>query len=268
MGYGFLCFGADLGAEKFLDIKCRIGGLIPDCVVLVATIRALKYHGGAEKSSLSLEDTQALKNGLPNLLAHIDNIRDVYQLPCVVALNSFVSDTDDEIEIVKRACDEKGVEFALARNWEEGSAGAVDLASKVIDVCENGGSDGQFDFEYCYGDNLSAEEKIEAVVKKIYHGKGVVFEAKASRSLQKIHEMNLDSLPICIAKTQYSFSDHANALGAPKDFDVTIRDVKACTGAGFIVALAGNIMTMPGLGKKPAAMSIDVDDKGQISGLF
>ena len=263
-------FGADLGAEKFLDIKCRYAGLKPDCVVLVATVRALKYHGGVGKPDLNTENIEALKAGLPNLTQHISNIQDVYGLPCVVAINAFPTDTKAELEAVEAACKEAGVNVVLSEVWAKGSEGGVALANKVVDLCENDDAAGRSKdtFAFSYKNDLSIEEKIEAIAKKIYHADGVIFEAKAKKSLKKLHEIGCDDMPVCIAKTQYSFSDDATLLGAPRGFSVSVRDVKVSNGAGFVVALAGNIMTMPGLGKNPAAKSIDVTDAGQITGLF
>ncbi len=257
-------FGADLGAEKFLDIKCRMNDLKPDCVVLVATVRALKFHGGVAKTDLNAENVEALKAGLPNLMQHIDNIKQVYHLPCVVAINAFPTDTRAELQAIEEACKEKGVDVVLSEVWAKGSDGGVDLANKVVELCETPNDD----FELAYANDKSIEEKIEAVAKKIYHADGVVFEAKAKKSLKKLHELGCDKMPVCIAKTQYSFSDNATLLGAPRNFTVSVRDVKVSNGAGFVVVYSGNIMTMPGLGKNPAAKQIDVDENGQISGLF
>ena len=257
-------FGADLGAEKFLDIKCRMTGLKPACVVLVATVRALKFHGGVDKKELNAENVEALKAGLPNLMQHIDNIQNVYHLPCVVAINAFPTDTFAELQAVEVACNEKGVDVVLSEVWAKGSEGGVDLANKVVELCDNDATD----FELAYANDASIEEKIEAVAKKIYHANGVVFEAKAKKSLAKLHELGCDKMPVCIAKTQYSFSDNAALLGAPRDFTISVRDVKVSNGAGFVVVYAGNVMTMPGLGKNPAAKQIDVDENGQITGLF
>ena len=257
-------FGADLGAEKFLDIKCRMTGLKPSCVVLVATVRALKFHGGTDKKELNSENVEALKAGLPNLMQHIDNIQNVYHLPCVVAINAFPTDTSSELKAVEVACSEKGVDVVLSEVWAKGSEGGVELANKVVDLCEKNVSD----FELAYANDDSIEDKIEAVAKKIYHADGVVFEAKAKKSLAKLHELGCDKMPVCIAKTQYSFSDNASLIGAPRNFTISVRDVKVSNGAGFVVVYAGNIMTMPGLGKNPAAKQIDVDENGQITGLF
>ena len=257
-------FGADLGAEKFLDIKCRMTGLKPSCVVLVATVRALKFHGGTDKKELNSENVEALKAGLPNLMQHIDNIQNVYHLPCVVAINAFPTDTSSELKAVEVACSEKGVDVVLSEVWAKGSEGGVELANKVVDLCEKNVSD----FELAYANDDSIEDKIDAVAKKIYHADGVVFEAKAKKSLAKLHELGCDKMPVCIAKTQYSFSDNASLIGAPRNFTISVRDVKVSNGAGFVVVYAGNIMTMPGLGKNPAAKQIDVDENGQITGLF
>ena len=263
-------FGADLGAEKFLDIKCRLCDLSPSAVVLVATVRALKCHGGVDKADLGVENIEALKSGMANLEAHIDNIREVYKLPCVVAINKFPTDTQAELEVVREFCEKKGVSVCLSEVWERGGEGALDLASKTIELCRSGDAQGRSreTFELAYANLDSIEEKIEAVAKKIYHASGVVYEEKAKKSLQKLHELGCDKMPVCIAKTQYSFSDDAKLLGAPRGFKITIRDVKVSNGAGFVVALAGLIMTMPGLGKNPAAKKIDVDDEGKITGLF
>ena len=257
-------FGADLGAEKFLDIKCRMTGLKPDCVVLVATVRALKFHGGVDKADLNEENVEALKAGLPNLMQHIDNIKNVYHLPCVVAINAFPTDTQAELETIEASCREKGVNVVLSEVWAKGSDGGVDLANKVVELCEMESNN----FELAYANDLAIEEKIEAVAKKIYHADAVVFEAKAKKSLKKLHELGCDKMPVCIAKTQYSFSDNAALLGAPLNFTISVRDVKVSNGAGFVVVYAGNVMTMPGLGKNPAAKSIDVDESGKITGLF
>ena len=239
-------------------------GLKPSCVVLVSTVRALKFHGGTDKKELNSENVEALKAGLPNLMQHIDNIQNVYHLPCVVAINAFPTDTTSELKAVEVACNEKGVDVVLSKVWAKGSEGGVELANKVVDLCEKDVSD----FELAYANDDSIEEKIDAVAKKIYHADGVVFEAKARKSLAKLHELGCDKMPVCIAKTQYSFSDNASLIGAPRNFTISVRDVKVSNGAGFVVVYAGNIMTMPGLGKNPAAKQIDVDEKGQITGLF
>ena len=256
-------FGADLGAEKFLDIKCRMGNLKPDCVVIVATIRALKLHGGLSKDSLDKEDLDALKKGMPNLLRHIDNIKNVYKLPCVVAINRFFSDSKEEIELIKKMCKEVDVEAIEANVYEKGGEGAVELADAVVKKCEE-----ENNFTFSYVDNLTIKEKIETIVKKIYRGSGVTYSKKALSELKKISELGFDNFPVCIAKTQYSFSDDATKLGAPNDFEVSVKDIRIASGAGFIVVLTGDVMTMPGLPKKPAAENIDVDENGVITGLF
>ncbi len=262
-------FGADLGAEKFLDIKCRLADLKPDAVVIVATVRALKYHGGVAKSDLNGENVEALKAGLPNLMQHIDNVHNVFKLPCVVAINVFPTDTQAELDVVKEACESAGVDVEIANHWALGGEGAISLAEKVVSLCENGdGTRNKDTFEFTYPIDASIEEKIETIVKRVYRGAGVVFEAKASKELAKLHEIGCDKMPVCVAKTQYSFSDNATLIGAPKDFTVRVRDVKVSNGAGFVVALAGSVMTMPGLGKTPAAQKIDVDKDGVITGLF
>ncbi len=256
-------FGADLGAEKFLDIKCRAAGIRPDAVVMVATVRALKIHGGAMKDKLAQEDTEALRKGLPNLFRHIENIKEVYGLPVAVAINRFPTDTEREIALVKEACETLGVKAVLSEAWEKGGAGSTELAREAVRLCESGNH-----FRFCYEDGLSIREKIEAVVKKIYHGESVSFLPTAEKQMQRLEELGFGKLPVCIAKTQYSFSDDAKKLGAPEGFEVTVRNVKISSGAGFVVALTGNIMTMPGLPKRPAAENIDVDDNGVIHGLF
>ena len=256
-------FGADLGAEKFLDIKCRLAGLKPDCVVMVATVRALKMHGGLKKTELGNEDLKALEKGLPNLLRHIDNIVSVYKLPCVVAINRFPTDTDAEIELVERKCKELGVNVKLSTVWADGGNGGIELAKEVVRLCDEPNN-----FSFSYELDASIEEKLEQIVKKIYHGSGVVLTPTAKKQAAKLEELGFGKLPICVAKTQYSFSDDQNKLGAPDNFEVTVRNIKVSAGAGFIVALTGEIMTMPGLPKVPAANSIDVDEDGNISGLF
>ena len=256
-------FGADLGAEKFLDIKCRLAGLKPDCVVMVATVRALKMHGGLKKTELGNEDLKALEKGLPNLLRHIDNIVSVYKLPCVVAINRFPTDTDAEIELVERKCKELGVNVKLSTVWADGGNGGIELAKEVVRLCDEPNN-----FSFSYELDASIEEKLEQIVKKIYHGSGVVLTPTAKKQAAKLEELGFGKLPICVAKTQYSFSDDQNKLGAPDNFEVTVRSIKVSAGAGFIVALTGEIMTMPGLPKVPAANSIDVDEDGNISGLF
>ena len=256
-------FGADLGAEKFLDIKCRFAGLKPSCVVLVATVRALKMHGGVAKTDLNNENLEALEKGIPNLLKHLENITEVYKLPCVVAVNKFPTDTDKEIELIIAKCKELGVNVVLSDVWAKGGDGGVELAEEVVRLCEK-----ENDFTFCYEDNASIKEKIEAIVKKIYGGDGVIFTKPAEMQIKKLEDMGYSNLPVCMAKTQYSFSDDMTKLGAPKGFEVTVRNIKISAGAGFIVALTGDIMTMPGLPKVPAAERIDVDENGVITGLF
>ena len=256
-------FGADLGAEKFLDIKCRYAGLKPSAVVIVATVRALKMHGGVAKTELSGENLEALKLGMPNLLKHISNIKDVYKLPCVVAVNKFPTDTDAEVNLVIDECKKLGINTVLSDVWAKGGAGGEELAKEVVRLCEE-----ENNFEFAYGLDGTIEEKIEAIVKRIYGGNGISVDKKAKKQIDKITEMGYSDLPICMAKTQYSFSDDMTKLGAPKDFTVNIKNVKINAGAGFIVVLTGDIMTMPGLPKSPAAERIDVDENGVISGLF
>ncbi len=257
-------FGADLGAEKFLDIKCRMAGLTPSAVVLVATVRALKMHGGLLKTELSNENIDALEKGIPNLLKHVSNIKDVYKLPCVVAVNRFPTDTDKEIEFIIAKCKELGVNVILSDVWAKGGEGGKELAKEVVRLCE----EEKGDFTYSYELNTTIEEKIDAIVRKIYGGDGVILTPQAKKQIATLTELGFEKCPVCMAKTQYSFSDDATKLGAPKDFKVTVRNVKISAGAGFIVALTGDIMTMPGLPKVPAAERIDVDENGVISGLF
>ena len=257
-------FGADLGAEKFLDIKCRMAGLKPDAVVVVATVRALKMHGGLDKKQLGTEDLAALERGIPNLLRHVSNIRNVYQLPCVVAVNRFPTDTDAEIDFIIAKCRELGVNTMLSTVWAEGGKGGEALAREVVRLCEE--EKGNFNFSYELEGTIT--EKIEAVVKKIYGGCGINVLPAAQKQIEQLTNLGFDHIPICIAKTQYSFSDDPALLGAPEDFTVTIKNVKVSAGAGFVVVLTGDIMTMPGLPKVPAAERIDVDENGRISGLF
>ena len=257
-------FGADLGAEKFLDIKCRTAGLTPSAVVVVATVRALKMHGGLDKKSLDTENTEALEKGIPNLLRHISNIKNVYKLPCTVAVNRFPTDTDREINFVIEKCRELGVNTVLSTVWADGGKGGEALAREVMRLCE----EEKGDFTYSYELSDSIEEKIAAVVKKVYGGKGITVLPAAEKQIEKFSRLGFSGLPVCIAKTQYSFSDDPALLGAPEDFTVTVRNVKISAGAGFIVVLTGDIMTMPGLPKKPAAEQIDVDENGRITGLF
>ena len=256
-------FGADLGAEKFLDIKCRMAGLKPDAVVVVATIRALKMHGGMAKTELGNENLEALKKGLPNLLRHVSNIVNVYKLPCVVAVNRFPTDTDKEIEMVIEECKTLGVNIVLSTVWADGGKGGMALAEEVVKLCEKPN-----DFSFSYELDCSIEDKIKAVVTRVYGGKDVNFTASALKEIKKLTALGFDKIPVCIAKTQYSFSDDMTKLGAPEDFTVTVRKVKVSAGAGFLVVLTGDIMTMPGLPKVPAAEKIDVDENGVISGLF
>lgn len=257
-------FGADLGAEKFLDIKCRMAGLTPSAVVVVATIRALKMHGGVPKTELGTENLDALAKGLPNLLRHVSNIKNVHKLPCVVAVNRFPTDTDAEIEEVIRECRALGVNTVLSTVWADGGKGGEALAREVIRLCE----EDKGDFTFSYELDIPIEKKIEAVVKKIYGGDGVEFSSAAKKQLKRLEQLGFGNLPVCIAKTQYSFSDDPTLLGAPTGFTVTVKNVKVSAGAGFIVVLTGDIMTMPGLPKSPAAERIDVDENGRITGLF
>lgn len=257
-------FGADLGAEKFLDIKCRMAGLTPSAVVVVATVRALKMHGGLAKTELANEDIPALERGIPNLLRHVSNIRNVYKLPCVVAVNRFPTDTDAEIDFIIEKCRELGVNVRLSTVWADGGKGAEELAREVVRLCEE--EKGGFTFSYELDGSI--EDKITAVVKKVYGGDGINILPAAKKQIDKLAELGFDKCPVCIAKTQYSFSDDPSKLGAPEHFTVTVKNVKISAGAGFIVVLTGDIMTMPGLPKVPAAERIDVDDDGKISGLF
>ena len=256
-------FGADLGAEKFLDIKCRMAGLKPSAVVIVATVRALKHHGGVAKADLNNENLEALKEGLPNLLQHVDNIKNVYKLPCVVAINAFPTDTKAELDLVEDECKKLGVNVALSEVWAKGGEGGIALANEVIKLCEEDN-----DFTFSYSDDMSIYEKMEAIAKKIYHADGIQLVGNAVKQIKELEAQGFSKLPVCMAKTQYSFSDNAALLGAPKDFTVQVRNLKVSAGAGFIVALTGDIMTMPGLPKVPAAERIDVDENGVISGLF
>ena len=256
-------FGADLGAEKFLDIKCRMAGIAPSAVVVVATVRALKMHGGVAKTDLGVENLEALGAGLPNLLRHVSNMKNVYHLPCVVAVNRFPTDTDAEIELVIAKCRELGVNVVLSTVWAEGGKGGMALAEEVVRLCEE-----KNDFDYSYQLEGGIEDKIRAIVTRIYHGADVAFSAAAKKEIARLTDLGFGNLPVCMAKTQYSFSDDATKIGAPEGFTVTVRNVKVSAGAGFIVALTGDIMTMPGLPKVPAAERIDVDENGRISGLF
>ena len=256
-------FGADLGAEKFLDIKCRMGDLKPDAVVMVATVRALKHHGGVAKADLNNENLEALEKGLPNLLQHVENITKVYGLPAVVAINAFPTDTEAELKLVEEKCKELGVNVALSEVWAKGGEGGVALAEEVIRLCE-----AENNFRFAYEDDLSIEGKIEAIAKKVYRADGINILPNAKKQIEQLEALGFGNVPVCMAKTQYSFSDDPKLLGAPSGFTVTIRNVKISAGAGFIVALTGDIMTMPGLPKVPAAERIDVDETGKITGLF
>ena len=256
-------FGSDLGAEKFMDIKCRMAGLKPDAVVVVATVRALKHHGGAARAELGREDLAALERGLPNLLQHVDNIKNVFGLPCVVAINAFPTDTAAELKLVEEKCRELGVSVALSEVWAKGGAGGTALAEEVVRLCEQ-----PSDFRYSYALGGSIEEKLETICRRIYHADGVVLTPAAQKQARRLTELGFGELPICMAKTQYSFSDDPSLLGAPRGFTVTVRNLKVSAGAGFLVALTGDIMTMPGLPKVPAAERINGDENGRISGLF
>lgn len=257
-------FGADLGAEKFFDIKCRLAGLTPDAVVVVATVRALKMHGGLDKKSLGTEDIEALGKGVVNLLRHVKNVKEVYRLPCVVAVNRFPTDTDKEIDFIIEKCRELGVNVRLSTVWADGGAGGKELAEEVTRLC----AEEKGDFTFAYKTEETIEQKIEAVVKKVYGGDGVIITPAAQKEIETLEKLGFSSLPVCIAKTQYSFSDDPALLGAPSGFKVTVRKVKVSAGAGFIVVLTGDVMTMPGLPKHPAAENIDVTADGKIVGLF
>lgn len=257
-------FGADLGAEKFLDIKCRLANLKPNAVVVVATVRALKMHGGSQKEELNTENLETLEKGLPNLLKHVSNIKNVFKLPCLVAINRFPSDTDSEISLVIEKCKELGVNAVLSNVWAEGSKGGLELAKETIKLCDEDNSN----FEFCYDLDDTIEGKINSIVTKIYGGANVVFTQEAMEQIKHLNNLGFDKLPICMAKTQYSFSDDMSKLGAPSGFTVTVREIKVSAGAGFIVALTGTIMTMPGLPKVPSAEKIDVLPNGKIIGLF
>ena len=258
-------FGADLGAEKFLDIKCRLAGLKPSAVVIVATVRSLKYNAGIPFAELTAENLEALEAGLPNLLQHVGNIKNVYKLPCVVAINAFPTDTDAELELVQAKCRELGVNAVLAQHWAKGGEGAIALAEEVVRVCEEESNE---DFSFSYELEGSIEDKLNTIAQRIYHADGVVLTPQAKQQAKQLEELGYGKLPICVAKTQYSFTDDPTKLGAPTGFTVTVRNLKISAGAGFIVALTGDIMTMPGLPKVPAAERIDVDERGVISGLF
>ncbi len=256
-------FAADLGAEKFLDIKCRAGGFHPDAVVIVATVRALKYHGGVAKADLNNENLEALEKGLPNLLQHVDNVKNVYGLPCVVAINAFPTDTKAELDLVESKCKELGVNVRLSEVWAKGGEGGLELAKEVLHLCDEPNH-----FKFVYDVNDSIQDKLNAIATKVYRADGVVLDANAKKQAKQLTELGFDKLPICMAKTQFSFADDASMLGAPRGFKITVRDLKVNAGAGFIVAKTGNIMTMPGLPKVPAANNIDVDESGKITGLF
>ena len=258
-------FAADLGAEKFLDIKCRAGGFHPDAVVIVATVRALKYHGGVPKAELNSENLEALEKGLPNLLQHVDNVKNVYGLPCVVAINAFPTDTEAELKMVEEKCKEQGVNVRLSEVWAKGGEGGKALAEEVIRLCEEETSD---TFQFVYDLDTTIEEKLNAIATKVYRADGVVVTAAAKKQIQQLTELGFDKLPICMAKTQFSFSDDQSRLGAPRGFKITVREVKVNAGAGFLVAKTGDIMTMPGLPKVPASERIDIDENGKITGLF
>lgn len=256
-------FGADLGAEKFLDIKCRMANLKPDAVVIVATVRALKHNGGVSKADLGKENLVALEKGMPNLLQHVDNITNVFHLPCVVAINAFPTDTKAELKLVEDKCKELGVHVALSEVWAKGGEGGIALAKEVVKLCEE-----KNDFTFAYDLDMTIKEKLNAIATKIYHADGVDLVGNAPKQLIQLEALGFDNLPICMAKTQYSFSDDQKKLGAPRDFRITVRNLKVAAGAGFIVALTGDIMTMPGLPKVPSAEKIDVDENGVITGLF
>ena len=256
-------FAADLGAEKFIDIKCRMAGLKPSAVVIVATVRALKYHGGVPKPELNKENLEALEAGLPNLLQHVNNIKNVFGLPCVVAINAFPTDTKEELALVEKKCNELGVNVALSEVWAKGGEGGKALAEEVIRLCEEPNN-----FKQSYSLDLSIKDKLETICKKIYHADGVVLVENAPKQLKHLEELGFNNLPICMAKTQYSFSDDPTLLGAPRGFTVKVRNLRVSAGAGFIVALTGDILTMPGLPKVPSAEKIDIDENGVISGLF
>ena len=256
-------FGADLGAEKFLDIKCRMAGIRPNAVVIVSTVRSLKYNGGVAKADLGAENLEALEKGLPNLLKHVSNIRDVYGLPCVVAINEFPTDTPAEVKLVEEKCKELGVNVVLSQVWAKGGEGGKALAEEIIRLCDQ-----PSDFHYSYELEGTIEDKLNQIATKIYGARGVVMTADAAKQAKQLESMGFGNCPICVAKTQYSLTDDPKKLGAPKDFDITVRGVKISAGAGFVVALTGEIMTMPGLPKVPAALKIDVDEDGKITGLF
>ena len=256
-------FAADLGAEKFVDIKCRKAGLRPDAAVVVATVRALKYHGGVAKTDLNNENLEALEKGIPNLLQHVENVTQNYGLPCVVAINRFPTDTEAELQLVREKCKELGVNVALSEVWGKGSEGGIELAEEVLRLVE-----GENNFHFVYEDELSIQQKVETIAEKIYRADGVEFTAAAKKQLATIEGLGFGALPVCMAKTQFSFSDNASLLGAPRGFKISIKDVKVCAGAGFVVVKTGDIMTLPGLPKVPSAEKIDIDENGVITGLF
>ena len=256
-------FAADLGAEKFVDIKCRKAGLRPDAAVVVATVRALKYHGGVAKADLNNENLEALEKGIPNLLQHVENVTQNYGLPCVVAINRFPTDTEAELQLVREKCKELGVNVALSEVWGKGSEGGIELAEEVLRLVE-----GENNFHFVYEDELSIQQKVETIAEKIYRADGVEFTAAAKKQLATIEGLGFGNLPVCMAKTQFSFSDNASLLGAPRGFKISIKDVKVCAGAGFVVVKTGDIMTLPGLPKVPSAEKIDIDENGVITGLF
>ena len=256
-------FAADLGAEKFVDIKCRKAGLRPDAAVVVATVRALKYHGGVAKADLNNENLEALEKGIPNLLQHVENVTQNYGLPCVVAINRFPTDTEAELQLVREKCKELGVNVALSEVWGKGSEGGIELAEEVLRLVE-----GENNFHFVYEDELSIQQKVETIAEKIYRADGVEFTAAAKKQLATIEELGFGALPVCMAKTQFSFSDNASLLGAPRGFKISIKDVKVCAGAGFVIVKTGDIMTLPGLPKVPSAEKIDIDENGVITGLF
>ena len=256
-------FAADLGAEKFFDIKCRLTGLRPSAVVIVATVRALKYHGGVAKTELNSENLEALEKGMPNLLQHVDNIKNVFGLPCVVAINAFPTDTKAELDLVEKMCNAQGVNVRLSEVWAKGGEGGRALAEEVVRLCEQPNH-----FAFAYPDEMSIEEKLDTICRRVYHADGVVLTANAKKQAAQLTELGFADMPICMAKTQFSFSDNASLLGAPRGFKVTVKEMKVNAGAGFIVAKTGDIMTMPGLPKIPAAEKIDIDESGRITGLF
>lgn len=258
-------FGADLGAEKFIDIKCRMTGLRPDCAVIVATVRALKHHGGVAKADLNTPNLEALEKGLPNLLQHVENMTTVFGLPTVVAINRFPFDSEEELKLIEDKCKALGVNVVLSEVWAKGGEGGLELAKEVVRLCESGESK---NFQFAYDVDESIESKLNAIVKNIYRGEGAVLTAEAKKQVQRLTELGFDKMPICMAKTQFSFSDNKNLTGAPRGFKITIREIKVSAGAGFLVAKTGDIMTMPGLPKVPASENIDVDENGRITGLF